>query len=213
MTATHLRLAFALLLSPTLADAQAGGGDRDVHLSLGPGILTTGAYFTGPGDLELGSRTAAVGMVQAGLAVHPRLEILIAAAYARPEWELTGVPLAGTVGLSGATLWFADLGIRGWAPLGTSSGAPAVFAQLGGGLARYALDTSVLGVAVDERATNFALVVGAGLGVPVAGRLGIELMLKDYVASFRSVRDLAAFGVEGRRAHTVVAALNARLGL
>ena len=206
MTAFRLHLVLALLLSPIPSEAQ-------VSVSLGPGILTSGAYFTGPGDLELGSNTTAAGMLQAGLKVHPRLEVLAGGAYARPEWELTGVPLAGTVGLSGASLWFADVGIRGWAPLGASSGAPAAFLQVGAGVARYSLDTSVLGVAVDEQATNFALALGTGLTVPLGDRIGLELMVKDYVASFRSVRDLAEFGVEGQWAHTILGVVSARLGL
>jgi hypothetical protein len=203
----------AVVFFSTSAFAQVDDGAARVHLALGAGVLASGTYFTGPGDLELASGTAATGAAQVSLTVHPRLEVVLAAAYARPEWELSGVPLAGTVGVSGASLWFADAAVRGRAALGSGARAPSAFVQIGSGVARYSLDTSVLGVAVDERATNFAVGIGAGLTVPLARRFGVELMVKDYIASFRSVRDLAAFGVEGRRAHTVVGLVSARLGL
>ena len=38
-------------------------------------------------------------------------------------------------------------------------------------------------------------------------------MAKDYIASFKSVTDLAAFGIEGRRAHTVLVVASGRLSL
>ncbi len=41
----------------------------------------------------------------------------------------------------------------------------------------------------------------------------IEVLAKDYIASFKSVRDTKAFGVEGRRAHTLLLLISARLGL
>ncbi len=87
------------------------------------------------------------------------------------------------------------------------------FGQVGPGLAHYSINTSVVGVAVDESATNFALALAAGVGVPVAGRLGIELIAKDYIASFKSVTNQAGFGVEGRRAHTVLLVASGRLSL
>lgn len=58
-----------------------------------------------------------------------------------------------------------------------------------------------------------ALTLGAGLALPLARRVGVEVMAKDYIASFKSVRDLAAYGIEGRRAHTLLLLVSARLGL
>ncbi|HEX2220289.1 MAG TPA: hypothetical protein VHG35_15910 [Gemmatimonadales bacterium] len=205
-----LALAF---VSPAVSHAQVGSQDSRVHVSGGGGVLTSGAYFTGPNDLEIASGAAAAVMLQASVAVHPRLATVLTAVYTRPEWELTGVPLVGKVGLSGASAWFADAALRGHVSLGSGRRAPAAFGQIGAGIARYSLDTSVLGVAVDEGATNFAVGVGAGLVVPLTPKLGIEVMGKDYIASFASVRDLAAFGVEGQRAHTLVGTVSARVGL
>ena len=206
-------LLLAALLCPAPLPAQSPEDRPRWHVSAGGGRITSGAYFTGPGDLELASAGSAAALAQVSLAFHPRLSAVLAAAYARPEFELTGVPLAGTVGVPGASLWFADASVRGWAPLGDRGGAPAAFLSLGLGLARYSLETSLLGVAVDERATNVALALGAGLVLPIVSRVGVEVTARDYVASFRSVRDLEDFGVEGRRAHTILLAVSARVGL
>ncbi len=87
------------------------------------------------------------------------------------------------------------------------------FAQVGAGFAHYALRSSVLGRVVDEHATNFALGLGAGLVLPLTRRLGMEAMPKDYIVSFKSIRDLAAFGIEGQRTHSVLLLLSGRFGL
>ncbi len=224
MSATCTRLAASLaltlipLLTPAFAHAQASQSQTTrspsrVHVAAGAGVLTSGAYFTGPQDLELASGDAAAGMLQASLGVHRSLTVVLGGAYARPEWRLTGVPLIGTVGVQGASLWFADAALRGQVPLGPAPAAPSVFAQAGAGLARYSVVTSMLGVAVDEQATNFAVGLGAGITIPLTGRLGVEVMAKDYIASFRSVQDLAEFGVEGELAHTVLLLASATLGL
>ena len=206
-------LLFALLLAPDPLPAQSHAGSR-VHLSAGGGFFTSGAYFTGPGALELTSGDAFAGILQASVPVHRSVAVVVAAAHARPDWRITGVPLVGAIGLSGARLWFADAAVRALLPLSASSViTPAVFAQAGAGLARYSLHTTVLGSSVDEQATNFAVALGVGLAIPFGERFGLEVMAKDYIASFRSVRDLEELGVEGRRAHTLLLALSARLGL
>lgn len=203
----------ALPLPAAAAEAQADRPGHRVHVAGGAGVVASGAYFTGPGDVELASGTAGAGQLQLSVAVHPRLAVVAAGVYARPDWELSGIPLVGSVGVSGATLMFADVGLRGFAPLGSTGGAPTAFAQLGAGLARYSLDAAVLGFAVDEQATNFALAIGGGLIVPLTARFGLEVLVKDYIASFTSVRDLEEFGVEGQRAHTVLGLVSARVGL
>jgi hypothetical protein len=184
-----------------------------VHVEAGVGYLTSGDYFTGPGSTSLANGDAAAVMLQVGLPVHRSLDIVLAGAYAQPDWRLGGLPLLGSVSLPGASLWFGDATLRGHLPLGRSSGPVSLLAQVGAGLARYAVGTTVLGNRIDASATNFAFVLGAGIQAPLAGRLGVELLAKDYIASFKSVRDLAAFGVEGQRAHTILLAGSLRYDL
>ena len=206
-------LTLAALLTPTLAPAQDAGRVSRVQVAAGGGFLTSAAYFTGPGGLEVVNGNAFVVGLQAGIRVNRTLAVMIAGAHARPEAELNGVPLIGSVAVPGVRLWFTDAALRAQTPLGRAARAPRVFAQAGAGLVHYAINTSLLGTAVDEQATNFALALGAGMELPIASRLSIEALAKDHIASFKSVRDLEAFGVEGRRAHTVVLLLSARVGL
>lgn len=206
-------LAIALLIAPAALAAQHPADPR-VHVSAGGGFLTSGAYFTGPGALEVASGDAFAGMLQVSVPVHRSVALVVAGAHARPDWRITGVPLVGAIGVSGAKLWFADAAVRGFLPLGTPSATtPLAFAQGGAGLAHYSLNTTVLGNRVDEHASNFAVALGAGVVLPFTERFGMEVLAKDYIASFRSVRDLEGFGVEGRRAHTLLLAVSARVGL
>ena len=203
-----------LLAFPTSPAAQAPDWRRSVQVTAGPGLLTSGTYFSGPGGLALDNSDALAGVLQVIVPVHPSFSIIAGGAYARPEWRLAGVPLVGTIAVDGASLWFADAGLRGQVPLGGQQGTGVIgFAQAGAGIAHYSLETSLLGQAVDESATNFALALGAGLGVPIAERVGLEVLAQDYIVSFRSVRDLEELGVEGRRAHTLVFSVSARVGI
>jgi hypothetical protein len=214
MCSRPIQLAIVLLLAPASAGAQEEPRTGRVQIAGGAGLVTAGAYFTGPGSLKFSSGDALAGALQIRVAVSRSLSIVLAGTYARPDWQLTGVPLIGSVGVPGAGLWFADAALRGELPLGRAGPSGAVaFAQVGAGLAHYSIDTSILGAVVDESATNFALPLAAGTALPVTDRLGLELMAKDYIASFKSVTDLAAFGIEGRRAHTVLVAASGRLSL
>lgn len=142
------------------------------------------------------------------------MSLVAGGVYARPTWRLSGIPVLGSFGVNGATLWFADAGVRARIPLGPEPDrGPNAFAHIGVGRAHYALSTAVLGRLVDAGATNFASSVGGGLGVPLTRRVGLELMAKDYIVSFKSVHELEPLGIEGRRAHTLVVSLMARVEL
>jgi opacity protein-like surface antigen len=209
----RLAIALALLVAPAALPAQSNASSR-VQVSAGGGFLTSGAYFTGPGALELASGDAFAGMLQVSVPLHRSVTLVVAGALARPEWRITGLPLVGTIGVSGARLWFADAAVRGTLPLGApSTTTPTAFAQAGAGLAHYSLSTTIAGNLVDEDATNFAVALGAGAALPFTERVGLEVLAKDYIASFKSVRDLEPLGIEGRRAHTLLLAVSARIGL
>jgi hypothetical protein len=184
-----------------------------VQLAGGLGYLTSGDYFTGPGSTSLANSDAAAVMLQAGIRLHRSFDLVLAGAHAQPEWRLDGVPLIGGVSLPGARLWFGDAAVRGRLPLNDQPRPVSLFAQVGAGVAHYAVGTTLLGNRIDANATNFAIALGAGLQAPLARRLGIEVLAKDYIASFKSVRDLEAFGIEGRRAHTVLLVASVRLDL
>jgi hypothetical protein len=208
------RCSLALALIPPAALHAQRPLPHHVDVTAGGGFATSGAYFSGPAGLSLSGKDAFAGTLQVIVPVHPSFAIVGAGTYIAPDFQLSGVPLIGSVGLGGARIWFADASFRGQLPLGAMRPTvPMAFAQIGAGLAHYSVSSSALGLSVDESATNFAGAVGAGLDIPFTERLGIELMAKDYIASFRSVRDLAGFAVQGRRAHTILFSASARLAL
>jgi opacity protein-like surface antigen len=190
-----------------------GGAPSRVYGVAGAGYLTSGDYFTGPASTSLANSDAAAVMLQVGVRVHRSFDLVLAGAHAQPKWRLDGLPLVGAVSLPGARLWFADAALRGHWPLSEGVRPVSVFAQVGAGVAHYSVATTLLGNRLDADATNFAVALGAGVQAPLTGRVGVELLAKDYIASFTSVRDLAAFGIEGRRAHTLVLAAGIRLDL
>jgi hypothetical protein len=180
---------------------QAQSSNR-VELTASAGYLNAGDYFTGPGATALDNSDALAVAFQAKIPVYRGLAVVIATTHAEPEWRLTGVPLLGAIGLGGASLWFGDAALRGSLDLGRSARPISLFGQIGAGAARYALATSILGNPLEAHATNFAWALGAGVGVPIGHRIGVEILGKDYIASFTTVRDLETLGVEGQRAHT-----------
>jgi hypothetical protein len=184
-----------------------------VEVAGGLGYLSSGNYFSGPSSSSLTNSDAAAVMLQLGVRVQRSFDLVLAGSYAQPEWRLEGLPLVGALSLPGARLWFGDASLRGRLPLKQSSRPVSLFAQAGAGLVRYSVSSSILGNRLEANATNFALVLGAGVQASLARRLGLELLAKDYIASFKSVRDLEAFGIEGRRAHTLLIAASVRVDL
>jgi hypothetical protein len=208
-------LAVCLWLAPLLPLATAGAQTPRLHrfeVAAGAGVMTSGAYFTGPGALALSGDDALAGTLEVAVPVHRYFAIVLGGVHAQPAFQLSGLPLIGSVGVHGARLWFADAALRGRMPLGARSVGPVIFAQLGAGLGYYSVSASVLGNALDEHATNFAGALGAGIDFPFTDRLGLQIMGKDYIASFRSVRDLESLGIEGHLTHTLLLLASARLG-
>jgi hypothetical protein len=204
---------FPVCLSATTAGAQTPQPHR-LEVAAGAGFMSSGAYFTGPTALQLAAGDALAGALEVAVPVHRSFSIVVSGVHARPSFELSGLPLIGSVGVHGARIWFADAAVRGHLPLGPARPeGPTVFAQLGAGLAYYSVNAAVLGNVVDEHATNFAGALGAGIDLPLTRRLGLLVMGKDYIASFRSVRDLESLGIEGQRTHTLLLLASARLGI
>jgi hypothetical protein len=210
-----VRIGLALSVLRLLAGIEPVEGQaqpkRRIEVVGSVGYLHSGDYFTGPASTSLNNGDAASVGLQVQLPLYRWLGLVIAASHAEPDWKLNGVPLLGTLTLPGASLWFGDAALRGSLPLGRSAQPTYLFGQIGAGAVRYAVSTSILGNRLEDHATNFAFALGAGIGIPIAGRIGAELMGKDYIASFKSVRDLEALGVQGQRAHTVLATAGLRV--
>lgn len=84
----------------------------------------------------------------------------------------------------------------------------ALVGQATTGAIRYAVDNPLF----TGQTPNLAFSGGAGLVSRLRGRFSPALV-KDYIASFRSVDDLASLGVHGRRAHTIAILVGLGVGL
>ena len=179
-------------------------------LRIGPtaGYLTFGTYFTGPGGLRFSNDNAAAFGGELEFPVWRDLSVVGNVLHATSDWSFQEVPLIGSVTLGGASLWFFDAGLRLHFPLG-SARTVLPFVEAGAGAIRYAVNNPLL----EGQATNVALVGGLGVTTRIGERLGLEARVKDYFASFRSVDDAAALGVNGRRAHTVGFLVGVSIGL
>jgi hypothetical protein len=60
---------------------------------------------------------------------------------------------------------------------------------------------------------NLAFGGGVGLVIDLGKRARVQALVKDYVASFRSVDEAEFLGVEGRRAHTFAVLVGLGIGL
>jgi hypothetical protein len=179
-------------------------------LRIGPtaGYLTFGTYFTGPGGLRFSNDNAAAFGGGLEFPVWRDLSVVGNVLHATSDWSFQEVPLIGSLTLGGASLWFFDAGLRLHFPLGrTRTVLP--FVEAGAGAIRYAVNNPLL----EGQATNVAFVGGLGVTTRIGERLGVEARVKDYFASFKSVDEAAAFGVNGRRAHTVGFLVGISIGL
>src|ERR1041385_258506 len=97
-------LALAPVFPPATAAAQTPRPPR-LGVAAGAGFMTSGAYFTGPSALQLAAGDALAGALGIGVPVHRTFSIVVSGMHARPAFELSGLPLIGSVGVHGARLW------------------------------------------------------------------------------------------------------------
>jgi hypothetical protein len=172
------------------------------------GYFTFGTYFTGPAGIQFSNQDGLAYGGQLAVTLWRNLSLVGSILRGSSDWSFESVPLVGRISIGGASLLLYDAGLRFSQPLGASSPI-AVAGQVTAGAIRYSVEHPLLTGA----ATNFALSVGAGIAGRLKGRINLHLLVKDYIASFRSVDDAASFGVEGQRAHTLGVLLGIGIGL
>jgi hypothetical protein len=203
----------ALLILPLTAllvqhaAAQQSGTTTRARVIPTVGYLVFGSYFSGPGDLEFSNENGPAYGGELEVTLGRRFSVIGTALHATSDWSFRGVPLLGTVPVGGASLWFYDAGLRLRFPLGTT-GRVSPYVQASAGAARYAVSNVLL----TDHATNFAFSGGVGVLAQLGGRLSLQGTVKDYLASFKSVDQGVAVGVEGRRAHTLAFLVGAGIG-
>ena len=169
------------------------------------GYMKFGNLLSGPVGTELRSGGAAVYGGEATLGLTRSIALVGNVAYSQPNLEI-GAPLIGGVSVGRSSVLLYDAALRLRVPL--TGGLPiAPFIQGGAGAVRQSFDVGPLAT----HATNFAYNVGAGADIAVAPRLGLQLMVKDYIGKF-DVREAAGVKVEGKTTHNVALSAGLRLG-
>jgi hypothetical protein len=179
-----------------------------VELAVVGGHLDYGTYFTAPGGVQFTNDDGLALGGQLSVRVWRSLSVVASVLHGRSNWRFEEVPVVGLVTINGARLWFFDAGPRITVPLGHAIPL-ALVAQTTVGAIHYAIDNPLF---VGET-PNLAFGGGAGLVVQLGNRGRLQALVKDYIASFRSVDEAAFLGVEGRRAHTFAVLIGLGIGL
>jgi hypothetical protein len=198
----------ALVAVPLLsAGAQTSRPSRWFEILPTVGHLSSGPYFTGPAGIRFTNQDGFGYGGQLGVVVWKKLSLVGSVLHTTSDWSFRSVPILGTLTVERASLWFFDLGPRLTVPLGSTSPVSLV-AQASVGAIRYSVDNPLL----SGSAVNLTFSGGFGMLARFGNRVSLLGLVKDYVASFKSVDDAEAFGVRGRRAHTVAMLLGLGLG-
>src|SRR5215210_9437619 len=193
-SANRINLLISMLVLPGFPlAAQQTSPVQAVRIGPTAGYLTFGTYFTGPGGLRFSNDNAAAFGGELEFPVWRDLSLVGNVLHATSDWSFQEVPIIGSVTIGGASLWFFDAGLRLHFPLG-STRTVLPFVEAGAGAIRYAVNNPLL----EGQATNLAFVGGLGVTTRIGERLGVEARVKDYFASFKSVDEAAALGVNGQ---------------
>lgn len=142
---------------------------------------------------------------QAEIRLTPRLALFGNAAYARSPWVLVERGPGSTVPADGdLDYWLFDTGLQVQLPFAVGTGMRVVpFVQGGIGAVRYTLELP------DDAQSNTDVQANVGVGADVdVGRLGIRLMVKDYITSLQWTDFRAFADVDGARPDDVNIAHN-----
>jgi hypothetical protein len=127
-------------------------------------------------------------------------------AYAKSDLEV-GAPIVGGLSVGESSALMYDAGLRLHLPMSGLVGI-SPFVQAGAGAMRQNLRLDP----VATHATNFAYNVGGGVDLGLAPRLGMQLMVKDYIGKF-DAREATSLDVKSRTTHNWAVSAGLRLGL
>jgi hypothetical protein len=190
--------AIAGLLLAAPLEAQSGFG-----ITPYAGYMKFGNLVDGPLGTNIGGAAGPVYGAEATLGLVPGLALVGNVAYASSDLEV-GLPVVGGLSLGSSSALLYDAALRLSLPM------PGIrpFVQAGAGAMRQEID--VAGVAT--HGTNFAYNLGAGVEVPIAPRLGLQLMAKDYIGKF-DAREATSVNLDAERTHNWALSAGVRLGL
>jgi hypothetical protein len=196
-------IAGLLLAAPLEAQSGRSGG---FGITPYAGYMKFGNLVHGPAGTSVRGAAGPVYGAEASLGLLPGVALVGNVAYATSDLEI-GVPVVGglSVGRNSGLLY--DAALRLSLPLGGSRGI-SPFLQAGAGAMRREVAVGPL----ETRSTDFAYNVGAGVDVPLAPRLGLQLLAKDYIGKFETP-EASALNVDARTTHNWTVNAGLRLGI
>jgi opacity protein-like surface antigen len=197
-------LAGLTLTSPLAAQRSAG---PSFGITPYAGYMKFGNLVSGPLGTSLRNAGAAVYGAEASLGLVPGVAIVGNVAYSQPGLEI-GAPLIGGVSVGRSSVLMYDGALRLRLPVGAAGLPVSPFIQGGAGYIRQSVDVGP----ASTHETNFAYNVGAGADVAIAPRLGLQLMVKDYIGKF-DAREATTLNVDTKTTHNWAVSAGLRLGL
>ncbi len=196
-------LAGLALTTPLAAQRSAG---PSFGITPYAGYMKFGNLVSGPLGTSVRNAGAAVYGAEGTLGLTNAIALVGNVAYSQPGLEI-GAPLIGGISVGRSSVLLYDAALRLRVPV--TGGLPiSPFVQGGAGAIRQSFD---LGPA-STHSTNFAYNVGAGADVAIGPRLGLQLMVKDYIGKF-DAREATAVNVDTRTTHNFAVSAGLRLGL
>ena len=169
------------------------------------GYMKFGNLVSGPFGTDLRNGGSAVYGAEATLGLTRGLALVGNVAYSKPDLEI-GAPIIGGVSVGQSSVLLYDAALRLRVPL--TGGLPiSPFVQGGAGAVRQSFDLGP----VSTHSTNVAYNVGAGADVGIAPRLGLQLMVKDYIGKF-DAQEAAVVNVDTKTTHNIAVSAGLRLG-
>jgi opacity protein-like surface antigen len=196
--------AAGLALTTPLAAQRSSG--PSFGLTPYAGYMKFGNLFSGPFGTSLRNAGTAVYGAEAQLGFNSAISLVGNVAYSQPDLEVAA-PLIGGVSVGRGSVLLYDAALRLRVPV--TAGLPiSPFVQGGAGAIRQPFD---IGPA-STHATNFAYNVGAGADMALAPRLGLQLMVKDYIGKF-DAQEATSINVDTKTTHNWAVSAGLRLGL
>jgi opacity protein-like surface antigen len=195
--------ASALFASPLAAQGRSA---PTIGLTPYAGYMKFGNIISGPLGTGLRNAGSAVYGGELSLGLTRNIALVGNLAYSRPGLEI-GAPLVGGLSVGESSVWLYDAGLRLSLP-GAGALPIAPFIQGGAGGVRQKFDLGPL----STHSTSFAYNVGAGADVALSRRLGLELMVKDYIGKF-DTREATGMNLDSKTTHNWAVSGGLRLGL
>jgi hypothetical protein len=196
-------LAGLALTTPLAAQRSAG---PSFGITPYAGYMRFGNLVSGPFGTSVKHAGAAVYGAEATLGLTNAIALVGNVAYSQPGLEI-GAPLIGGMSVGRSSVLLYDGALRLRVPV--TGGLPiSPFVQGGAGAMRQSVDLGPM----STHSTNFAYNVGAGADVGIGSRLGLQLMVKDYIGKF-DARGATAVDVDTKTTHNFAVSAGLRLGL